>query len=238
MRAPCLWRPSPASLADGAGAPPEHPISRPQADKKPRTLGACPAKSRTVRFVGYFLLKIHSRRRHVLDSHHQSLEHDWSQSSSHIQAPSVLRMHRGVQQPVPTLQANHDRQNKSSGTSDVVWPSINPVRADIWSKYFPDSAKRTADWSFPWVCGGHRLTVRQSHSGLRQARRADVTSSSRSKSPEKESRVTEKDKLVEIVEDREFGSADTSGARPLHIGVAACQQMTGCGAATARVAAR
>jgi hypothetical protein len=189
----------------------------------------------------------------VLDSHHQSLEHDWSQSSSHIQAPSVLRMHRGVQQPVPTLQANHDRQNKSSGTSDVVWPSINPVRADIWSKYFPDSAKRTADWSFPWVCGGHRangqcwtdycqtghrLTVRQSHSGLRQARRADVTSSSRSKSPEKESRVTEKDKLVEIVEDREFGSADTSGARPLHIGVAACQQMTGCGAATARVAAR
>jgi urea transport system substrate-binding protein len=43
---------------------------------------------------------------------------------------------------------------KSSGTVDVVWQSINPVRADAWSKYIPDSAKRTADWTFPWVCGG------------------------------------------------------------------------------------
>jgi len=41
-----------------------------------------------------------------------------------------------------------------SGTFDVIWQSINPVRADAWSKYLPDSAKRTADWTFPWVCGG------------------------------------------------------------------------------------
>ena len=27
------------------------------------------------------------------------------------------------------------------------------VRADAWSKYIPDSAKRTADWTLPWVCG-------------------------------------------------------------------------------------
>src|SRR6266478_5271417 len=31
-RAPCLWRPLPASLAGGAGARPDHPISRPCAD--------------------------------------------------------------------------------------------------------------------------------------------------------------------------------------------------------------
>src|SRR5882757_4346900 len=42
----------------------------------------------------------------------------------------------------------------SSGTFDVIWRSINPVRADAWSKYIPDSASRTADWTFPWVCGG------------------------------------------------------------------------------------
>jgi urea transport system substrate-binding protein len=41
-----------------------------------------------------------------------------------------------------------------SGTFDVIWQSINPVRADAWSRYIPDSAKRTADWTFPWVCGG------------------------------------------------------------------------------------
>jgi urea transport system substrate-binding protein len=42
----------------------------------------------------------------------------------------------------------------SSGTFDVIWQSIDPVRADAWSRYIPDSAKRTADWTFPWVCGG------------------------------------------------------------------------------------
>ncbi len=40
------------------------------------------------------------------------------------------------------------------GTFNVIWRSINPVRADAWSKYIPDSARRTADWTFPWVCGG------------------------------------------------------------------------------------
>ena len=59
-RAPCLWRPLPASLAGGAGARPDHPISGPQ-KKKPRTLGACPAKSRTDRFVGYFCSRYATR---------------------------------------------------------------------------------------------------------------------------------------------------------------------------------
>ncbi len=43
---------------------------------------------------------------------------------------------------------------EASGRIDVIWRSINPIRADAWSKYIPDSAKRTADWAFPWVCGG------------------------------------------------------------------------------------
>ena len=42
----------------------------------------------------------------------------------------------------------------SSGTFDVIWQSINPVRANAWSRYIPDSAKRTADWTFLGSAGG------------------------------------------------------------------------------------
>jgi ABC-type branched-subunit amino acid transport system substrate-binding protein len=42
----------------------------------------------------------------------------------------------------------------ASGTYDVVWRSISPIKASVWSRYLPESAKRTADWTFPWVCGG------------------------------------------------------------------------------------
>jgi urea transport system substrate-binding protein len=41
-----------------------------------------------------------------------------------------------------------------SGTFEVVWRSISPIKASAWSRYLPDSAKRVADWTFPWVCGG------------------------------------------------------------------------------------
>jgi len=59
-------------------------------------------------------------------------------------------------------------QNKKGGYWDGRWSrlslipdviaahlqSINSVRAEPWSRYLPDSVKRTADWTFPWVCGG------------------------------------------------------------------------------------
>ena len=40
------------------------------------------------------------------------------------------------------------------GRFDVVWRSINPIKASVWSRYIPESARLTADWTFPWVCGG------------------------------------------------------------------------------------
>jgi urea transport system substrate-binding protein len=40
------------------------------------------------------------------------------------------------------------------GSFDVVWRSINPIKASVWSRYLPESARLTADWTFPWVCGG------------------------------------------------------------------------------------
>ena len=42
----------------------------------------------------------------------------------------------------------------ASGTFDVVWRSMSPIKASVWSRYLPESAKRIADWTFPWVCGG------------------------------------------------------------------------------------
>jgi len=69
-----------------------------------------------------------------------------------IKAPSgfevVMNTNHHLSKPVMIGKIN------SFGTLDVIWQSINPVRADAWSKYIPDSATRTADWTFPWVCGG------------------------------------------------------------------------------------
>jgi urea transport system substrate-binding protein len=69
-----------------------------------------------------------------------------------IKAPSgfevVMNTNHHLSKPVMIGKMN------SSGTFDVIWRSINPIRADAWSRYIPDSAKRTADWTFPWVCGG------------------------------------------------------------------------------------
>jgi len=69
-----------------------------------------------------------------------------------IKAPSgfeiVMNTNHHLSKPVMIGKINF------SGSFDVIWQSINPVRADAWSRYIPDSAKRTADWTFPWVCGG------------------------------------------------------------------------------------
>jgi urea transport system substrate-binding protein len=40
-----------------------------------------------------------------------------------------------------------------NGQFDIVWQTKGPVKADAWSKFIPESAKLTADWTYPWVCG-------------------------------------------------------------------------------------
>jgi urea transport system substrate-binding protein len=42
---------------------------------------------------------------------------------------------------------------KADGQFQVVWKTEGPIRAQPWSPYVPDSAKKVADWSYPWVCG-------------------------------------------------------------------------------------
>jgi urea transport system substrate-binding protein len=39
------------------------------------------------------------------------------------------------------------------GQFQIVWQTKEPVRGAAWSQYIPESAKLTADWTYPWVCG-------------------------------------------------------------------------------------
>ena len=41
-----------------------------------------------------------------------------------------------------------------TGTLDIICRSIRAIKASVWSRYLPESAKRVADWTFPWVCEG------------------------------------------------------------------------------------
>jgi urea transport system substrate-binding protein len=42
---------------------------------------------------------------------------------------------------------------KADGQFKVVWKTEGPIRAQAWSPFIPDSAKKVADWTFPYVCG-------------------------------------------------------------------------------------
>lgn len=42
---------------------------------------------------------------------------------------------------------------REDGQFDIVWNTEGPIRAEAWSPFIPDSAKKVADWTYPWVCG-------------------------------------------------------------------------------------
>jgi urea transport system substrate-binding protein len=42
---------------------------------------------------------------------------------------------------------------QADGQFEIVWKTEGPIRAMPWSPFVPDSAKKVADWTFPWVCG-------------------------------------------------------------------------------------
>ena len=43
---------------------------------------------------------------------------------------------------------------QDDGQFDIVWETDDVVPGDAWSDFIPESAKLTADWTYPWVCGG------------------------------------------------------------------------------------
>ena len=68
-----------------------------------------------------------------------------------VKAPSgftaVMNTNHHLSKPVYIGEIRPD------GQFNVVWKTKGPIKADAWSKYIPESAKLTADWTFPWVCG-------------------------------------------------------------------------------------
>ena len=42
---------------------------------------------------------------------------------------------------------------QEDGQFDIVWQTKGLVKGDAWSDFIPESAKLTADWTYPWVCG-------------------------------------------------------------------------------------
>jgi urea transport system substrate-binding protein len=42
---------------------------------------------------------------------------------------------------------------QANGQFDTVWKTSGPVPGDAWSDFIPESAKLTANWQYPWVCG-------------------------------------------------------------------------------------
>lgn len=42
---------------------------------------------------------------------------------------------------------------KGDGQFKIVWKTPGPIRAQAWSPFIPDSAKKVADWTYPYVCG-------------------------------------------------------------------------------------
>jgi urea transport system substrate-binding protein len=42
---------------------------------------------------------------------------------------------------------------QDDGQFETVWATDGVVKGDAWSDFIPESAKLTADWTYPWVCG-------------------------------------------------------------------------------------
>ncbi|GGB38616.1 ABC transporter substrate-binding protein [Tistrella bauzanensis] len=42
---------------------------------------------------------------------------------------------------------------QGDGQFSTVWKTDGPIVGDAWSDFIPESAKLTADWTYPWVCG-------------------------------------------------------------------------------------
>ena len=42
---------------------------------------------------------------------------------------------------------------QADGQFEVVWQTDGPIRAQAWSPFIPESSKKVADWTYPWVCG-------------------------------------------------------------------------------------
>ena len=60
---------------------------------------------------------------------------------------AVMNVNHHLSKPVLIGEIQDD------GMIETVWSTEEEVVGDAWSDFIPESAKLTADWTFPWVCG-------------------------------------------------------------------------------------
>lgn len=60
---------------------------------------------------------------------------------------AVMNVNHHLSKPVLIGEIQDD------GQFDIVWSTDGEVVGDAWSDFIPESAKLTADWTYPWVCG-------------------------------------------------------------------------------------
>ena len=61
---------------------------------------------------------------------------------------AVMNTNHHLSKPVLIGEIQED------GQIETVWNTDGVIKGDAWSNFLPESAKLTADWSFPFVCGG------------------------------------------------------------------------------------
>lgn len=60
---------------------------------------------------------------------------------------AVMNVNHHLSKPVLIGEIQDD------GMIETVWSTEGEVPGDAWSDFIPESAKLTADWTYPWVCG-------------------------------------------------------------------------------------
>ena len=60
---------------------------------------------------------------------------------------AVMNVNHHLSKPVLIGEIQDD------GMIETVWSTEDEVPGDAWSDFIPESAKLTADWTYPWVCG-------------------------------------------------------------------------------------
>ena len=60
---------------------------------------------------------------------------------------AVMNVNHHLSKPVLIGEIQDD------GMIETVWSTDSEVVGDAWSDFIPESAKLTADWTYPWVCG-------------------------------------------------------------------------------------
>ena len=60
---------------------------------------------------------------------------------------AVMNTNHHLSKPVLIGEVQDD------GQFDIVWETEGTVVGDAWADFLPESAKLTADWTYPWVCG-------------------------------------------------------------------------------------